>query len=111
MATIEYQSWPFYSFRTSATYREQWWQSCYVSLPVVADFMGASGSVILFGGPGSGKSVAMAALKRQMYEQMMVVTYQIEQWPSGRDPMVVDGNSCCPNCGDCSQWILATFSG
>jgi hypothetical protein len=95
MIISEYQSWPFYSFRTSAAYRERWWEACYVSLPVVADFIGAAGSVVLFGGPGSGKSVAMAALKRGLQEQTLVVSYQVDNWPNGKNPLVKGGNHVC----------------
>lgn len=62
---------------------EQWWSGCYV--PPAAALLAAAHPywTIITGGPGSGKSVALAAMSRQLATSTFLIPYPTTRWPGG----------------------------
>lgn len=82
--------WPFLpEEQRSPEQNKRWWEECYLpSLPDVT-LQAAPYSVIVYGGPGSGKSVALKALERVIAERLLVVHYPIDRWPGQPDALTV----------------------
>jgi hypothetical protein len=88
-----YQRWPFLPASThTPEQRQQWWQECFVATPEVARFVHAEASAVLIGGPGSGKSTAVAALQHILNEPLLLIPYPPYHWPSGARHWVPSGN-------------------
>lgn len=82
-----YQRWPFLSQNMLTTEQKSiWWDSCFVLLPAVESFITTESSAALLTGPGNGKSVALAALKRHQADTSLLVSYPLENWPTGPHP-------------------------
>lgn len=82
-----YQRWPFLPLNTLTTEQKSiWWDSCFVLLPAVESFITTESSAALLTGPGNGKSVALAALRRRQADTSLVVSYPLENWPTGPHP-------------------------
>lgn len=92
-AATAYQRWPFLPASThTPEQRQQWWQECFVNTAEIIWFVQANASVILVGGPGSGKSTAVAALQQTPNESTLFIPYPPHHWPSGNRPWVPGGN-------------------
>lgn len=79
-----YAEWPFRSREeVSVQEAEQWWSGCYV--PPAAALLAAAHPywTIITGGPGSGKSVALAAMSRQLATSTFLIPYPTTRWPGG----------------------------
>lgn len=93
MANWEYQEWPFYNLAHLGTAQaEVWWQQCYVETPALRAFLDVSGSAILFGPAGSGKTIAINALARRLTGQALLLHYEPQYWPSGERPNYKGGD-------------------
>lgn len=80
--SVTYDAAPFRPLeQRSLEETEQWWQHCY--LPSSADRLlpGHPNWCIVTGGPGSGKSVALAALAEREKAESFVIPYPPERWP------------------------------
>lgn len=78
----DYQVWPF----RPTTYltleqAETWWQHCYFPTPADDILSDMPVWVIITGAPGSGKSVALAALARRESDHAFVISYPPDKWP------------------------------
>lgn len=90
---ITYQTWPFRPTNThTQEQRQQWWQDCFVSTSEVTRFIQSPASAVLIGGPGSGKSTAIAALHHTLAESALLIPYLPHHWPSGTRPWVPGEN-------------------
>ena len=84
---MQYEPWPFLpanAFTPAQT--ERWWQDCYLRTDAIRDFTAVSGSAILVGEAGSGKSVALQTLLRETAESVLQVPYPVQNWPKGPRP-------------------------
>ncbi len=80
--SVMYEAWPFRPLeQRSLEETAQWWEHCYV--PSSADRLlpGHPNWCIITGGPGSGKSVALAALAEREKAESFVIPYPPERWP------------------------------
>lgn len=69
----------------SVEQQEIWWSECFVPSVAVQELLETRGSAIVYGGPGSGKSIALQALKRNSPKTLWV-EYPPEKWPAGTHP-------------------------
>ena len=84
---ISYNPWPFLpanAYTPSQT--AQWWQDCFLHTEAIRDFTAVSGSAILLGETGSGKSVALQALLHETTDATLHVPYPVQNWPQGSRP-------------------------
>lgn len=79
--TLTILQWPFLpEEQRTPEQNERWWAECYLpSLPDVT-LQSATYSVIVYGGPGSGKSVALKALEKVMAKHLLVAHYPTHLW-------------------------------
>jgi hypothetical protein len=88
-----FQRWPFLPLSAhTGEQRALWWQDCYVATPEMVRFVEAETSAILVGGPGSGKSTAVAALQKSQGKSALLLPYPPYHWPNGSRPWVPGGN-------------------
>ncbi len=88
-----FQRWPFLPLSAhTAEQRVQWWQDCFFAAPEIVRFVRAEASAVLVGGPGSGKSTAVAALQQNQDESTLLLPYPPHHWPGGSRPWVPGGN-------------------
>lgn len=84
---IQYEPWPFlpaHAFTPAQAAR--WWQDCFLHTEAIRDFTAVSGSAILMGEAGSGKSVALQTLLRETADTILHVPYPVQNWPNGQRP-------------------------
>lgn len=82
-----YQRWPFLPLNTLTTVQKSvWWDSCFTPLSAVEGFITAENSAALLTGSGNGKSVALAALQYRRESSCLLISYPLENWPSGLHP-------------------------
>ncbi|MFQ5578490.1 MAG: hypothetical protein ACE5G8_16030 [Anaerolineae bacterium] len=67
---------------------ERWWAECHLSSPADVTLHGVGGSVVAYGRPGSGKSVALQAFRRLAAAQWFIVPYPVTRWPGGQQAWV-----------------------
>lgn len=82
-----YEPWPFSpanAFTPDQAVR--WWQEIFLRTDAIRDFTAVSGSAILVGEAGSGKSVALQALLRETADSLLHVPYPVQNWPQGQRP-------------------------
>lgn len=85
---LTYQTWPFSSVQTlPPDQQERWWQECFVLTPAVQRFVTIPHSAAIVGGPGSGKSTALAFLKREIGQRVLLLDYLPQRWPGGGHPL------------------------
>jgi hypothetical protein len=95
MPKLTYASWPFRSPDTLPSHEAQQWQAhCFWPHPVVGLMAGWSHGRVLLGGPGSGKSILLAALEAEELaaRRSFVVRYSPGRWPGGRQALIEAGN-------------------
>lgn len=74
--------WPFLpAEQRTPEQNERWWTECYVPSPADVTLRGLARSVIVAGGSGSGKSIALQAFERQEAARWLIFRYPIERWP------------------------------
>jgi hypothetical protein len=96
-----YQRWPFLPASThTPEQRQQWWQECFIATPEVARFVHAETSAVLIGGPGSGKSTAVAALQYILNEPLLLIPYPPYHWPQRRQTLGIQWQSSEPDSGN-----------
>ncbi len=79
--SIPYYRWPF--LPVTALPPEQadvWWQECFVPLPAMQMWQGTAPAMAAVGGAGSGKSTAVAWLRRTLDPNALSISYETEQW-------------------------------
>lgn len=57
-----------------------WWDVCYVELPAQVTLRGVDRSVVVVGGPKSGKTTALRAFERAEQERLFLVWYPLDRW-------------------------------
>lgn len=57
-----------------------WWDECYLDLPVQVTLRGVERSVVVVGQPQSGKTTAINAFARQEQERLFLVRYPVDRW-------------------------------
>lgn len=91
--TNSLQRWPFLPASThTSEQRERWWRECFTRTPEVMNFCRAEASAVVIGGPGSGKSTAVAALPYLLPDTILLLPYPPHHWPQGVRPWVPGGN-------------------
>lgn len=78
---VQYHRWPF--LPVTALPPEQadaWWQECYVPLPAMTTWQSQAPAVAVIGGTGSGKSTAVAWMRRTLDPNALVISYDTENW-------------------------------
>lgn len=95
MPNLTYASWPFRS--PGALPPDEaalWWEQCYHEPAAVRMAAGWSHWRVILGGPGSGKSVVLAALEANELAEgrSFVVRYPPSRWPGASHALVKDGN-------------------
>ncbi len=84
---ISYEPWPFLPANTlTPAQADRWWQDCFLRTEAIRDFTAVSGSAILVGEAGAGKSIALQALLRETAQSLLHVPYPIQNWPQGTRP-------------------------
>ncbi|MBE7551040.1 MAG: AAA family ATPase [Anaerolineales bacterium] len=74
--------WPFLpEEQRTPEQNERWWAECYVPSPADVTLRGLPRSVIVSGGPGSGKTTALQALEKQEIGGWLIFRYPVERWP------------------------------
>lgn len=82
MTTPDYLNWPFWPDRPRSDEQErQWWRDCYVRGAADRQLEGLFHWFVLAGPPGSGKSVALEAWKREEARDALVLDYPPSLWP------------------------------
>ena len=85
MTVSAYAAWPFRSFTArSIDENERWWKDCYLPGEASKILAGWPHWRIIAGGPGSGKSVALAEVARREAGDSLIVRYPLERWPGER---------------------------
>lgn len=86
--------WVFQSHQErSLEENERWWRECYLPSPTDAALQSQPRWQVIVGNAGSGKTVALDALERQMRgHDALVLRYSPEYWPRGRRVLKKDGN-------------------
>ena len=95
MPNLTYASWPFRSpGALPPDEAARWWNECYHKSDVARTAAGWSHWRVILGGPGSGKSVLLAALETaELVEgRSFVVRYPPSRWPGASHALVKDGN-------------------
>ncbi len=101
---MQYEQWPFLPANAfTPTQAVRWWQDCFVRTDAIRDFTAVSGSVILMGEAGSGKSVALQTLLHETADAVLHVPYPVQNWPNGSHPWL-------PGRRHVSQIMAATAS-
>ncbi|MCP4416088.1 MAG: hypothetical protein GY805_05675 [Chloroflexi bacterium] len=84
---IQYKPWPFLPENAwTPDQAVQWWQDCFLHTDAIREFTAVSGSAILFGEAGSGKSVALKTLLHKTADSILHVPYPVQNWPKGSRP-------------------------
>jgi len=79
---LKISDWPFLpSEERTPVQEENWWTECYLSSPADETLYGIDRSVVVYGGPGSGKSVALQSFRQFGGKNWLVVPYPIARWP------------------------------
>ncbi|MCB8917487.1 MAG: winged helix-turn-helix domain-containing protein [Ardenticatenaceae bacterium] len=79
---MTYDAWPFRPLHEqSIEEKELWWNNCYLPSNVDRLLPDYPHWCLVTGGPGSGKSVAIAALRRREAQASFIVPYPPERWP------------------------------
>lgn len=80
--TLTVSQWPFLpqEQQTPEQYT-QWRETCYIPSPAEVTLRGIAHTVIISGGPGSGKSTALATLDELKEGQPFTVRYPLIHWP------------------------------
>ncbi|RME45999.1 MAG: hypothetical protein D6796_09585 [Caldilineae bacterium] len=80
--TLSVAGWPFLPPEEGTPEQEEdWWGECHLFSRADVTLRGVDRSVVVYGGPGSGKSVALRAFCRFGGKDWLVVRYPIERWP------------------------------
>lgn len=89
MIALDY--WPFHSLeQLNLSQLDLWWEHCFLCTNSIDLFLKTSSSMVLMGGPGSSKSVAVAALKRIHKDRFLFLNYHSRYWPAGEHPFMPD---------------------
>ncbi len=84
---MQYEPWPFLPANAfTPAQASRWWQDCFLRTDAIRDFTAVSGSAILIGDAGSGKSVALQTLLHETAESVLHVPYPAQNWPQGARP-------------------------
>ena len=84
---MQYEPWPFLPANAfTPAQADRWWQACFLRTEAIRDFTAVSGSAILVGEAGSGKSVALQALLHETADSLLHVPYPVQNWPKGQRP-------------------------
>ena len=84
---MQYEPWPFLPPNAfTPTQADRWWQACFLRTEAIRDFTAVSGSAILVGEAGSGKTVALQALLHETAASLLHVPYPVQNWPQGQRP-------------------------
>ncbi|GIK43243.1 MAG: hypothetical protein BroJett011_70760 [Chloroflexota bacterium] len=74
--------WPFLpQEQRTPEQNERWWEECYIPSPADVTLRGLPHSVVVSGGPGSGKSIALQALEKQEAGRWLTFRYPVDRWP------------------------------
>src|SRR5512147_2029620 len=95
MPNTTYASWPFRSALARSIEEEaQWWSCCYLESEISRIVVGWPHWRVIVGGPGSGKSVLLAAVVRaeDQLKRSLIVHYPPARWPGAGQAQVSDGN-------------------
>jgi hypothetical protein len=85
--TFTYHGWPFLPRNMHTPEQEKlWWQFCFVKTSPIINFLNASGSAAVVGGAGSGKSICLEVLRREMADTALQIEYLPHNWPNGTKP-------------------------
>lgn len=57
-----------------------WWDDCYIELPVQVTLRGIERSVVVVGDPQSGKTMAINAFERVEQGRLFLVRYPVDRW-------------------------------
>jgi len=84
---MQYEPWPFLPANAfTPAQADRWWQECFLRTEAIRDFTAVSGSAILVGEAGSGKSVALQTLLHETAASILHVPYPVQNWPQGQRP-------------------------
>ena len=84
---MQYEPWPFLPANAfTPAQAARWWQECFLPTEAIRDFTAVSGSAILVGEAGTGKSVALQALLHETADSILHVPYPVQNWPQGSHP-------------------------
>lgn len=95
MPNLTYASWPFRSpGALPPDEAARWWAQCYYEPDAARLAAGWSHWRVILGGPGSGKSVLLAALEANELAEgrSFVVRYPPSRWPGAPHALIKDGN-------------------
>lgn len=82
--TLVVSRWPFLAEeQRTPEENTRWWAECYQPSPAEVTLRGTNHSVIISGGPGSGKSVTLKALEKSAGERLLIFAYPVTRWPGG----------------------------
>lgn len=89
--SVSYASWPFRPlYERTPEENQQWWQQCYLPAEAEAVLYNEPRWCVVTGGPGSGRSVALATLEAREAGRSLIIPYPPEYWP-GADRALIPG--------------------
>ncbi len=79
--SIQYHRWPFLPVTALPPEQaELWWRDCFVLLPAMTTWQSQAPAMAVVGGAGSGKSTAVAWMRRTLDPNVLVISYDTENW-------------------------------
>ena len=77
--------WPFLpKEQRTPEQNQRWWRECYASTLAEMTLRGTAHSVVVYGGSGSGRSMALQAFEKEEAESLLIVRYPVARWPGER---------------------------
>jgi hypothetical protein len=107
---MSYLNWPFQPFHQhSVETVEQWWQYCHLAGAGEQLLLDSPHWAIIDGDPGSGKSVALAALRRRTATVAFHVAYPPSRWPGAPQALLRDESSHLAQMMACAGLTLRDY--
>jgi hypothetical protein len=107
---MSYHDWPFQPFRQHSVENvERWWRHCHLSGVGEQLLLDSPHWVVIEGGPGSGKSVALTALRNRPDGASFVVPYPPSRWPGSPQALQQNESSHLAQMMACASLTLRDY--
>jgi hypothetical protein len=103
--------WPFRPlYERTPDENKRWWQHCYTPAEAEAILHNEPRWCVITGGPGSGRSVALAALEMREAGRSLIIPYAPEYWPGTARAFVPGGDHLAQIMAQASLVVRALFT-